>query len=309
LADDANQQRVGSRALAAAPQRESAAVTSLRAQHIHRVERGDTWGFLARSYGKSIAELQRDNPDIVHLRTGSEVIVWLEGRPPKFAPPRYVSDTGARSRGAPNDGALENGIQLPDSPNYRRRAPFNMWGSGFAVTQLQIAAAIFRQRVGPQRKLVISDLSRQHGRAFPPHKSHQSGRDVDIWLPTANTRDDGDTRQRKPKPNSVDWHASWLLVQALCETGSVQYIFLEWQLQAHLYEAALELGVTAPELARILQWPRLVGTSTAIVRHAPNHTGHVHVRFRCGHDESHCVSGARVPPDVLDSASVEHEAY
>ena len=40
------------------------------------------------------------------------------------------------------------------------------------------------------------------------------------------------------------------------------------------------------ELDRVIQYPRF--EKTAIVRHAPGHGSHLHVRFMCGPDEGDC---------------------
>ena len=61
------------------------------------------------------------------------------------------------------------------------------------------------------------------------------------------------------------------------DTG-VEMIFLDRTVQARLYKWAKAHGTPDDELAYLLQYPR--DTNTGLVRHWPNHTDHMHVRFK-----------------------------
>jgi murein endopeptidase len=123
----------------------------------------------------------------------------------------------------------------------------------------------------------------KRGGKFPPHRSHQSGRDVDIRLPLLP----GIARRRAPHLDEVDWPATWALVDALFAGGEVQVVFLEAKLQRRLYDAARWQGVTHARLGELLQVldPQRLGT---VIRTAEGHDGHLHVRFACGPDEPDC---------------------
>ncbi|MEM9459265.1 MAG: penicillin-insensitive murein endopeptidase [Myxococcota bacterium] len=271
----------------------------------YELEREDTsWTKLSKRFGISAKKLRSYNPDVKKLRTGKEVVIWIDPKPykprePRQAIPDYVPDRSALSVGSPNSGSLESGIQLPDNPSlYKRRYPYIMWGSGYLVANVQKAVAQFRQDMDFDGTLVMADISRTKGGHFyPPHKSHQAGRDIDIWLPTLRgvfkekyLNEDGDEKWgRRPNPEEVDWFATWGLIKALLETDAVQAIFLSDSVQPSVYDAAKFLGVSDEELDYALQYPKGSGTQPGKVSHSPGHSHHMHVRFKCAPYEKRCV--------------------
>jgi len=150
-------------------------------------------------------------------------------------------------------------------------------------------------------EIILADISKKSGGHFDPHKSHQAGRDIDIWLPTlkgvykTKYLDDGRTRPRKPHFEEVDWYATWGLVRALIQTGAVKYIFLDWRYQKYVYDAAVNMGATREQLDEWIQYPRHQSSPRGIFRHSQDHLSHIHVRFKCAQWESQC-KGDRAPP-------------
>jgi len=277
----------------------------------YELEREDTsWTKLSKRFGVSAKKLRAYNPEVKKLRRGDEVVIWIDPKPykpkePREAIPQYVPEQEAVSLGSPNAGTLENGIQLPDSPLYRRRYPYIMWGSGYLVANVQKAVAQFRQDMDFDGTLVLADISRKNGGDFyPPHKSHQAGRDIDIWLPTLRgvfkekyLNEDGDEKWgRRPNPEEVDWFATWGLIKALLDTNAVQAIFLSDSVQPRVYDAAKFLGVSDEELDFALHYPPGQGTQPGKVSHSPGHSHHMHVRFQCAPYEKKC-SRRNAPPE------------
>jgi hypothetical protein len=85
--------------------------------------------------------------------------------------------------------------------------------------------------------------------------------------------------------DEIDWAATWDLIVALRATDAVQNIFLDRSLHPLLRAAARAAGAPGPDVdATIRSEPGAV----ALVSHSNNHTQHIHVRFRCGPDESGC---------------------
>ncbi len=272
----------------------------------YEVERGEGWAQLAERFGIEISRLRDYNPGTAELAAGQTIIVWIDPKPYKPREPRQAiaeltpKDT-ARSVGTPNAGRLENGIQLPENTAYTLKSKNIMWGSAYLITNLHKAIVTFRQDVDYDGALIVSDISKKQGGHFDPHKSHQAGRDVDIWLPTlrgvykTKYLGDGRTKERRPFWYEVDWYATWGLMRALIKTGAVEAIFLDRILQPYVFNAAKNMGATQEELEAWIQWPAKYNNGKVFVQHSADHYSHIHVRFRCAPWESEC-KGDRAPP-------------
>ncbi len=273
----------------------------LRLRHV--VEAGDTLTSLGERFDVGVELLRRYNPGFTgEVSEGAELVVWvdpqIERRHDEAVRLSFPVASDALSVGAPTAGTLERGIQLPASPYYERVHPALQYGSSHAIQHLQTALARFRQLYRYEGVLVVSDLSRLSGGSLPPHKSHQAGRDVDIWLPALKGTYQRRhlAADRKPKFAEINWYAAWGLVESLLATGQVQYVFLDISLHPQLYRAGQRLGAPADLLAQ-LQWqppdvdPELARRAkfNAPVRHAAEHNGHIHVRFKCGPNEPRCT--------------------
>jgi hypothetical protein len=256
------------------------------------VRPSDTWDTIAYRFGVDRQRLEKAwNPHELTLQTGHSLSVWVENGMVEQEPtPGPLSATlpvppGAQSIGRPEAGTLVNGVQIPVNPAlYTVRNPDHSFGSTHAIDVLQRSIAIFRARTGFDREVTIWDMSLEHGGHYGPHRSHRSGRDVDIGLPLRAGFTLGTA-----KKGSVDWEATWHLIRAFIESGEVRYVFLSRQRQISLYKAALSCGATPEELEPIIQYPST--EKVGIVRHSPGHTGHIHVRFMCGLDEPGCIDG------------------
>ncbi|MCY1060177.1 penicillin-insensitive murein endopeptidase [Nannocystis sp. SCPEA4] len=181
-------------------------------------------------------------------------------------------------------------VRLPLSDDYDLRCPINAHASGFTAENLRLAIA--RLRAVYPGQLVIGDISRPNGGPFGAHRSHQSGRDVDIWLPiigglyrTAPECSSCGTDWCRPAPDDVDWRVAWSLIRALAHTGAVAHVFLDRSLHPRLRAAALASGAEPQEVDRAIQ-PR--PGAPALIMHSAGHTRHIHVRFICGPDEPAC---------------------
>jgi LysM repeat protein len=267
------------------------------------LDRKYDWKKLSERFGVEVDKLRAYNPDVGKLDVGTHVVVWINPKPygkrtAMLDVPGFAIRGDAKSIGRPNDGRLSNGIQMPASELYKRRAPFIMWGSSHTIETLQTAIARFRQELDFDGEIVVADISRQGGGKFVPHKSHQAGRDVDIWMPTLKGvyKSHYLERDRKPRPNEIDWFATWGLVRALIDTGQVVHIFLEYELQAKLHHAAKTMGATDEELLKAMQYPR-GNWSPGIVGHSAGHTGHIHVRFKCGPLDEGCGNDVDRTPE------------
>jgi murein endopeptidase len=195
------------------------------------------------------------------------------------------------SIGAPAAGRLVNGVQVPEGEGYTAKLPESAYGTTHAVTHLVAGLAAFREQHTFEGDILLGSMSRRHGGPIGGHRSHQTGRDIDIRLPLRA----GVPSWFPIRPWRVDWTAVWHLLVALIDTGEVQIVFMDYGAQKYLHRAAVALGVEEAERRRVLQWPIGYKAHRGIVRHAPGHTQHVHVRFRCGTFEPECVPESELP--------------
>lgn len=263
-----------------------------RERHVHVVQPGDSWYGIAREYDVSKDLVRRWNPRRKRLVAGQTLVIWREGRPPP--PPKASTEAlplepvvyGGVSIGKPSRGRIHRSVQIPlNEALYTLLRPSLSYGSTHAVEQLQLALARFRRDYPYEGKLVISSMSKEGGGPLSPHRSHQSGRDVDIRLPLLL----GLPGSLPRSYDDVDWNATWAMVRALIDTGEVTYIFLNRGGQARLHRAARRAGVKEEELRRLIQYPSKEGRGRAVVRHSPGHDKHLHVRFKCAETELECA--------------------
>lgn len=259
----------------------------------YTVQEGDTWGSIARAHGATPVDLRAYNyPYRGKMKPGTPLKVladpivrdWIAaGKGLHERVPR-----GGVGVGAPDMGTLLGGVRIPDPDDagrYWLRLPRTAYGTTHAVTELLTAIDAFEQRTAWTGTLAIGAMSGPRGGALGHHKSHQTGRDVDIRLP----RRAGVSRYAELRPRRVDWAAAWDFVLALAEVDT-QVIFLDYKRQKYLHRAAKASGADDDTLREMLQYPRGSHARRGLVRHYPGHEKHFHIRFGCGPCEFTCTS-------------------
>ncbi|MGB1014778.1 MAG: penicillin-insensitive murein endopeptidase [Nannocystaceae bacterium] len=257
------------------------------------VGEGDTWVSIARAHGAESSDMRRYNHRVGRtLEVGEKLVIWSDptlrdayetDKPPPG--PAAEIRPGAFSIGPPNDGHLVNGVRVPASDHYDLRYPNSAWGTTLAARSTVIACQDFRDQSGYRGELRLGTMSRKRGGPIGGHKSHQSGRDLDIRLPLRETV----PQRLSPRPHRVDWLATWELIQAFHRTGAVIRIFLDYRRQRRMVRAARAAGAPAELLDELVQWPRGSGSNLGLVRHSSGHTGHIHIRFGCAPHEVECI--------------------
>lgn len=103
-----------------------------------------------------------------------------------------VSPDPSQAVGLPWDGSLSGGLHLPTAPEgagyYHEpggdAANTDDWGTSSLIALLEEAGRCWLRYLGgateARPRLGVLDLGLQQGGRFPPHKSHQNGRDVDV---------------------------------------------------------------------------------------------------------------------------------
>jgi LysM repeat protein len=189
----------------------------------------------------------------------------------------------SESLGAPWDGELFGGEQLPGGDGYRIRRPELAYGAPYVVEHLRHSIAEVRALYPDVHTLAIGDLSAEHGGKLAAHRSHQSGVDVDVGFYFKQIPD-GYPDRFAPADDNLDLQATWALLTAFARTtdldDGVAMMFLDYAVQKRLYQWAQKRGTPEDDLEHLFQYPHGKDALTGLIRHWPNHADHVHVRFK-----------------------------
>ncbi|MEQ1569178.1 MAG: penicillin-insensitive murein endopeptidase [Myxococcota bacterium] len=173
-------------------------------------------------------------------------------------------------------------VQLPARPGlYQRNDPARSWGTAALIDAIQGATARVALAFPDADPVFVGDLSTRRGGPLPPHRTHDDGRSVDVGLYFA----DGEqplTGFVPADPDTLDAARTWTLIDGFLSTGRVRHILLDQDLTLRDYLLDDDL-LTVDEVERIFPSGPASRRFAAhgIVRPAPNHRDHLHVRFRC----------------------------
>ncbi|HEY5950602.1 MAG TPA: penicillin-insensitive murein endopeptidase [Kofleriaceae bacterium] len=197
-----------------------------------------------------------------------------------------------QSVGAPWSGWLRDAAKLEEGDGWYIRRPYRAYGTRTTVDYVQRVLGDIADRFPDIHDIAVGDISAEHGGRISEHSSHQSGRDIDVGLIFTEKPAGYPSSFVTGTADNLDLEATFVLVEEFAKTsadsGGVQMIFLDFKVQGLLYNWALENGETEDYLAKLFQFPHGRGSSEGIVRHEPNHTDHIHVRFRCPAGDSAC---------------------
>jgi murein endopeptidase len=248
------------------------------------VNEDETWDDFAARHGVTADEARASSPGHAKRKrppARARLVLWVPTRVrrlPAAAPvvpiPAFDVPEGGVAVGKPHRGRLENGVRLPDSELYTIRFDRLCYGTSLAVRDIQTAIATFRHETGFDGEIFIGAMSRKSGRTLRPHRSHRTGRDVDVRMPALPFAEGRAELAR----DEIDWSATWALIDAFVRTGDVHSIFLERKLWERLKRGALRTGATDEQIARAFE----------VIKHSKGHTSHVHVRFQCGAEATEC---------------------
>jgi len=220
-----------------------------------------------------------------------------------------IADTperlGSLSIGRPDNGALLGGRRLVDGHLWKVRNPKEAWATAETLVYLAAAIRSVEAHLPGSPPILVGDLSRRGGGPLNRHRSHQSGRDVDLGWYFA----DGEARHlRRATARNLDLARCWALVRALVTEHKVEYIFMDASLQRLLFSYALGQGESREWLMDVFGSPG--GRSETVVQHEPRHRNHLHVRFFNPRAQAWAVAaypllveaGAAPPPSVVHRA-------
>jgi murein endopeptidase len=243
----------------------------------HTVEPGQTLHRLRQMYKVSTYQLRTLNPNINlgALDAGERLQVW-----------KRDDEAVSASYGAASRGRLYNAEPLPDDEKYVVLYPHRTFGTYYTVSEVRRILDNFYEAYPRAHKLMIGDISFRRGRGMHPHKSHRSGRDIDISYP----RLDAPPTYRRfhyVRRDELDVKKTLSLIKDLIDGGHVEYIFMDRWFQKMLRKEALAQGATKKWAQAVFQYPDWHG-GTALIRHASGHRNHFHIRFKCQSTDRRC---------------------
>lgn len=235
----------------------------------YTIKRGDSLTRIAKKFNTTVAKIRRTN----RLRSKSRIragkVLKIEVVGPK---------NPAVATGRPQYGKLVNGEQLKSGPGYYVKRPRNAWGTNETITLLMTVIPQVKKKWRRAKDIVVGDLSAKNGGYLPPHRSHQNGLDVDIGYYHKGRRQMKGFKSATSA--NIDLEKSWYILKLFIDTGQVDYIFVDYNLQALFRRYAARKGTKKAWLDTIFQYPRGRGRTSGLIRHSRGHRNHFHIRFK-----------------------------
>lgn len=176
------------------------------------------------------------------------------------------------------DGRLLFGRAMVDTPEVWTRHAHSSWAVPELVHALQDAHAAVQKRFPGGMDLSVGDISLRRGGRYPPHRTHQSGRDADMRYYIKGVQP-GDRERYPVGPDNMDVERQWAFVQHLYDTQQASLIYMDVRHQKTLHTYATKvLGMTEEQLKPILSYPFGQRRESALVQHVRGHYNHLHVR-------------------------------
>lgn len=273
------------------------------------IQRGETLEHVANAKGCSVETLQRaNNLKTTLVRAGTSIEVpdcSLRTRArvrTRTKPTTVDDDDKAAAALSVIDGATwQPQAPTPSSPaqpadgfaslaegeGYELRRPQRAYGERHVIEHLRSTIAVVRALYPDVHTLAIGDISAAHGGKLDNHKSHRTGLDVDVGF-YFKKMPDGYPDKFVGANADLDLEATWALLVAFARTqevdDGVEIIFCDYAVQKRLYDWARARGTPDEDLAELLQYPRGKDSMSGLVRHWPNHSDHLHVRFKPSED-------------------------
>jgi LysM repeat protein len=243
----------------------------------YQVRMGDTLGSIAGRLHVSVSHLMAlNNLRSSHIKMGQTLRYEKPGERP-----------AAASEGRPTRGKLLHGRHLGKGRGYRLRFPNNAYGTDEVNSTLRSCAREVSVRFPGTAKLLIGDISRPTGGTFPPHSSHQSGRDADVGYYLGGNLQN--KTLHKVAASHLDYAKNWTLLRCYLKTGRVVRLYMDTNIQKGYVRYLRRRKLLSSDTIDRLFGAVAPNPRRALVRHAPGHDTHLHVRFSCSVGDTKCA--------------------
>ena len=179
-------------------------------------------------------------------------------------------------------GFLLNAPRLKDGPLWDTRR-YKNYATPEAITAIKAGVYALHSAIPDAPTTIIGDLSKRYGGHFPPHLSHQSGRDADIGYFVRGPLARKMKGLMQTSYRQLDAEATWAFLEGMLKTGLIDQIYIDHRLQRKLYRSAKRGGLSA---ARLKEWFSYPFKRGGVIRHLKGHADHMHVRFKAPSSEA-----------------------
>lgn len=187
-----------------------------------------------------------------------------------------ISSFGPISVGHPSAGFLVNGARMPASDAWVLTAPRHVYATDETIEQLRHCLTRVRAEHPGSPPVRLGSLSGKGGGKIPPHDSHRTGRDVDVYF----FRQPGAPWNEAATAEDIDLARTWALLRCFVTDCDVDFVLIDRVVQGWLEAHALSAGEPAAWVRSLFHDPKSGDWNhRAIVREAPGHVAHMHVRF------------------------------
>ena len=189
-----------------------------------------------------------------------------------------IRSYGPISVGRPNAGFLINGQRMPRGKDWVLTVPAHTYATSETIEQLTHCFQRVRAELPGAPKVRLGSLSAKGGGKIAPHDSHRTGRDADVYF----FRQPGARWDTAATEQDIDLPLTWALLRCWLTDTDVDFVLIDTAVQGWLESYASSLGEPSAWLRQLFHDvpPNSNGRgSRALVRHAPGHVAHMHVRF------------------------------
>ena len=243
--------------------------------------KGDSWRSVAQLLKVKLKSLKRWNRRASRrgLKPGQRVVF--------YGPQRRTE-----SIGLPYRGRLQHGVHLdPDGDGLGRGFAVShhrpdLWGTPQLVKLIKQCGRTYRRYFSTKYEAIpIGDLSSRHGGPLKKHKSHQSGRDVDIGYMRKKPISRGYFKDTSPK--EMNLYAQWVVLKCFLDDPLTQKVFIERARVRALKRYIKRIyKKRTSKLKKYLQF--FPGGKKRVISPDKVHKSHMHVRIHCPSGDRKC---------------------
>jgi LysM repeat protein len=180
---------------------------------------------------------------------------------------------GAISVAHPHAGFLINGVRMPKDNRWVISAPQHAYGTEETVAGIAHCVQRVHDQFPMTPPVMLGSISPKGGGAAPPHKSHRTGRDADVYF----FRQTGAKWYKAAKEIDTDLPRTWAMLKCFITETDVDFVLIDKLPQSWLEQYALSIGEDPAWVNEIFHG---VGKYPyPVIKHVPGHVAHMHVRF------------------------------